>query len=177
VKAFLLKYKKEFVIVVFFAILAALMNVFVAFILKMFFDVATIGRLENFYTAVEIALVFVIFNSLVLWLAQISKFDYIKKSLIHLKNVLFEKIIGKDLNQFDEVNTGKYISIVSNDINMIEENYFNNFFELVSSGVGFLAALIVLFILSYKITFIIIGLTVLSMLIPRVLDRKISDLR
>lgn len=84
-KAFLLKYKKEFVIVVFFAILAALMNVFVAFILKMFFDVATIGRLENFYTAVEIALVFVIFNSLVLWLAQISKFDYIKKSLIHLK--------------------------------------------------------------------------------------------
>lgn len=60
---------------------------------------------------------------------------------------------------------------------MIEENYFNNFFELVSSGVGFLAALIVLFILSYKITFIIIGLTVLSMLIPRVLDRKISDLR
>lgn len=100
-----------------------------------------------------------------------------KKTLIYLKDRLFRAIIKKDVEHFNEVNTGKYISIISNDVKIVEEDYFNNFFRLLGSAVGFVAALISLFILSYKITVMIILMAILSVIIPRIFDDKIAKMR
>ncbi|WP_050749467.1 hypothetical protein [Thermoanaerobacter italicus] len=57
-------------------------------------------------------------------------FYYIKKSLIYLKERLFDAIINKDMEEFNEVNTGKYISIISNDVKIVEEvSLIKRYFE------------------------------------------------
>ncbi|MGB9680248.1 MAG: ABC transporter transmembrane domain-containing protein [Thermoanaerobacteraceae bacterium] len=176
-RRFLFKYKKDLIITLFLVMLVALMNVFLAFILKMFFDTAIKGDLERFYNVYEIAIIFLIFTSMIIWLARASRFSYIKKTLVYLKNTLFDNILRKDLSEFDEENTGKYISIISNDIKIVEQDYFHNFFQLVQSGFISILSLVAVFALDYKITFILIALIVLCILVPRILDREISKLR
>ncbi|SFE05725.1 ABC-type multidrug transport system, ATPase and permease component [Thermoanaerobacter thermohydrosulfuricus] len=176
-REFLFKYKKEFVLAVFFLVASVLINIYFAFIYKKLIDVATTRDLVKFYSVVKFAVMFTILEAVVGWLIRTTRFHYMKKTLIYLKDRLFRAIIKKDVEHFNEVNTGKYISIISNDVKIVEEDYFNNFFRLLGSAVGFVAALISLFILSYKITVMIILMAILSVIIPRIFDDKIAKMR
>ncbi|MGB9781221.1 MAG: ABC transporter ATP-binding protein [Caldanaerobacter sp.] len=176
-REFLFKYKKEFVLAVFFLVASVLINIYFAFIYKKLIDVATTRDLVKFYSVVKFAVMFTILEAVVGWLNRTTRFHYMKKTLIYLKDRLFRAIIKRDVEHFNEVNTGKYISIISNDVKIVEEDYFNNFFRLLGSAVGFVAALISLFILSYKITVMIILMAILSVIIPRIFDDKIAKMR
>lgn len=94
-----------------------------------------------------------------------------KKLLNYIKHDIFSKIINESMEEYRKTHSGKYISILNNDINVIKDEFINNFFELVFQIISFGLSLAVMMRISVAVTGIIIGITVISML----LVSKISD--
>lgn len=69
------------------------------------------------------------------------KARYIHKGLRQYKAMAFQRISQKSISAFSSENTGRYLSVLTNDANSIEENYLNRSISLVYESLLFLFAL------------------------------------
>ncbi|WP_455543626.1 ABC transporter transmembrane domain-containing protein [Intestinibacter sp.] len=73
---------------------------------------------------------------------------FIKNTVSFIRNDIFSKIMNKDMKDFSLDNSGRYISILYNDIKLIEDNFLNNIFLVISSFISFIISLVFLFSIS-----------------------------
>ena len=99
--------------------------------------------------------------------------SYIKNTVNYLRTDIFSKIINKDIKDFSLDNSGKYISILYNDLKIIEDNFFNNLFQVISCFISFIISLVVLFSISPTIVIFISIFGVLGFIIPNALSKKL----
>lgn len=176
-KKFLLKYKPLFFISIILVAISAFLNVYVAMVFQKLIDVTTNKSLAEFKKVVIFSVIFIIMSNLIALLSKFIQNTYVKNTMIYIKNNIFKAILGRNIQEFNEENSGKYISVLSNDITIIEEDYFNNIFMLINSLVLFLVALISLFLLSKEITIILVIGSVFSMIIPKATGNLLSSKR
>ena len=58
------------------------------------------------------------------------KAAFIHRALAQYKSLAFQKLSEKSISAFSQENTGRYLSILTNDVNTIEENYLNRSFQI-----------------------------------------------
>ncbi|MFS8211902.1 ABC transporter ATP-binding protein [Paenibacillus sp. S29] len=158
-----------------FIILSSLMNMYMAFIFKDLVDVVTVGSEQEFVGTAILALSFIVIGAILRLLTNLFHASYIQKTMLYLKEVVFGHIMNKSLTQFSAYNSAKYISIFSNDIKMIEDDYFKNIFSLIGMCISFSASLVGMFLLSPTIVICLLLLTLLSMFIPRMFEKKLVN--
>ncbi len=90
-----------------------------------------------------------------------SKPRFITKGISQYKEFIFEKITKKNISAFVGENSSKYISSLTNDIQIIEKGYLFNIFDIVANIILFIGALVMMFIYSPLLTAIALGLTIL----------------
>lgn len=73
-----------------------------------------------------------------------AKAAFFRKALIQYKSLAFRNLSEKSISAFSRENTGRYISVLTNDINSVEENYLNRSFLLIYQCVMFLGALVMM---------------------------------
>ena len=173
-KKYLFKFKLSLIISVIMVIAAAIITIALAFVFKNLIDVTKLNNINKFYSTAIFSFIFIIFGSIINYLSRIAKYLYIKKTMVYLKNDVFNKIINKNIADFTSDNSASYISIITNDLKMIEESYFENIFQLISSFTLFILSIMSLFILSYKIAIILIILSILTVIIPQIFQNKLS---
>lgn len=88
-----------------------------------------------------------------------------KKLLNYIKHDIFSKIISGSIERYRSMHSGKYISILNNDISIINEEFINNFFELIFQLLSFIISLIIMIRINLAVTCIIIGISVISMFV------------
>ncbi len=98
-----------------------------------------------------------------------------KKLLGHIKHDIFSKIIHGSMEQYRSTHSGKYISILNNDITIIKNEFINNFFELIFQVLSFILSLIVMIRISPIVTGIIIGMSFLSMVVVSKISEKMMQ--
>ena len=174
-RKYLFKNKFFFICTVIISILSSTINVGMAYVFKFILDIISNGDVNKFPVIVFTFLGYLVVMSAIRVFEGIVKANYIKKSMSCLKQDLFSKILKKDIVDFNEVNSGKYISILSNDMTMIENDYFNSIFEIIKVIWGFLLATVSMFILSKEITIVVILFGVLSLFMPKLFSKKISN--
>ncbi|MSS64240.1 ATP-binding cassette domain-containing protein [Velocimicrobium porci] len=76
----------------------------------------------------------------------------------------FACILDRDLKSFREKKIGEYVSIFNNDIDMVEQDYFVNLFQIYSNILGIILQVLVALYLNFYLTIIVIfiGLFVLA---------------
>lgn len=89
---------------------------------------------------------------------------FIAKAMRQYKNFVFEKLSEKQIGSFQSETTAGYISALSNDALMIEQNYLEKQFVLLEQVVTFVGALIMMLWFSPLLTLIAIGISVLPVL-------------
>lgn len=115
---------------------------------------------------------------LIVFFVIVSGFDILittlqtKKLLNYIKQDIFSKIINGNIENYHSMHSGKYISILNNDISIINEEFINNFFELIFQLLSFVVSLIIMLRISKIVTFIIFGISVISI----ILVSKISNI-
>ncbi|AWB46688.1 multidrug ABC transporter ATP-binding protein [Paenibacillus sp. CAA11] len=171
---YLFRYKGRLALVAITVFLASLLNVGLAFVFKAITDTIGSGSLTEFYRVAALALGFIVFGAVVHFLAEWAKSAYIRKTMVYLKDEVFRKIMGKSIAEFSSSNSAKYLSVINNDLKMVEEDYFRNLFQLFGTVVAFTGALSSMFFLSYKISLCLLMMTVISILIPRLFERSLS---
>ena len=66
---------------------------------------------------------------------------FLRRALTQYKLLAFQKIAGKSVSAFTAENTGRYLSVLTSDVNTVEEKYLCQQFELIIQPLAFLATL------------------------------------
>lgn len=70
--------------------------------------------------------------------------SFVRQALVQYKSFAFQKLSEKGISAFVKENTGRYISVLTNDVNTIEQSYLVQTFNLIHQSVSFLCTLIMM---------------------------------
>ncbi len=168
-----LEYKWQFFLRVITISLVALASICFDFIMGFIVDIFASGQVEKFIPIVTVTIVLIIIMFFTEYLDGLVMSNYIKNTVNYLRCDMFSKLMNKDIKDFSLDNSGKYISVLYNDIKLIEDNFLNNIFLVISSLLSFLISLCALFYISPYIVIFISIFGVLGFIIPNTLSKKL----
>ena len=168
-----LKYKYQFLFRIITISLVALASICFDFLMGFIVDIFANGDSSKFafITITSISLIVIMF--LTEYIDGLIMSSYIKNTVNYLRTDIFSKVINKDIKDFSLDNSGKYISILYNDIKIIEDSFFNNLFQVISCIISFVISLVVLFSISPSIVIFISVFGILGFIIPNTLSKKL----
>ena len=153
---YLFKYKLLFFTRVLTISLAALSVICFDFMMGFIVDIFSNGETEKFVPIILASIFLIILLFVTEYIDGYVMSSYIKNTVNYLRCDIFTKILNKDMKDFSLDNSGKYISILYNDIKIIEDSLLNNIFSISPS--------IVIFIVIFGI---------LGFVIPNALSKKL----
>ena len=106
----------------------------------------------------------------------LCKSRFIHQALRQFKNLIFSKMVNKSFRAFSKENTARYLSVFSNDMKSIEDNYLNNIFLLVYYATVFTFSLIFVFAINYRLALFLIIIGSVSLLFSGKLSQKVAVL-
>lgn len=173
--------KNKFLLLIVFSLgtVAAFGTVYLAIILQNIVNIATVGDVGAFYSALVKA-------SIYLAMLGVSKYTYgilekiiITQTIYKLRLDIFGSAMNKALHDNSERNTGKYISSLTNDIKIIEENYLLPLFKITENIVLFIFAVITIVQISPEVLitliFCMICMVGVSAIFGKILQKRQKD--
>ena len=168
-----LKYKGQFIARIMTISLVALTSICFDFMMGFIVDIFSSGETERFIPIIALSIGLIITMFLAEYIDGLVMSKYIKNTVNYLRTDIFSKIIDKDIKDFSLDNSGKYISILYNDIKIIEDNFLNNIFQVIASILSFSISIAVLFYISPVVVIFIVFFGVLGFIIPNALSKKL----
>ncbi len=98
-----------------------------------------------------------------------------QKFLRDIRAEIVEKILRKDYLEFDERKESDYLSLITNDVKKIEDNYLDTIFSILAKAVQLVLAVFVMTYYSWVFTVVMLGMTVAMFLIPAYFTKKLQD--
>ena len=170
---YVLKYKGQFIARIVTVSLVAIASICFDFMMGFIVDTFASGQEDKFLPILimTISLIFIMF--LAEYIDGLVMSNYVKNTINYLRTDIFSKIMDKDIKDFSLDNSGRYISILYNDIKLIEDSFLNNIFQVISSLLSFVISLVVLFTISPLIVIVICVFGILGFIIPNALSKKL----
>lgn len=168
-----LKYKYQFLCRIITISLVALASICFDFLMGFIVDIFASGDSSKFSTITITSISLIVIMFVTEYIDGLVMSSYIKNTVNYLRTDIFSKVINKDIKDFSLDNSGKYISILYNDIKIIEDSFFNNLFQVISCIISFAISLVVLFSISPSIVIFISIFGILGFIIPNTLSKKL----
>ena len=105
----------------------------------------------------------------------VSRSIFIHKGMAQFKDHVFEKVTQKSFRAFSKENTGRYLSVLSNDMSKIEENYLNGSFALLYCAITFTASLFMVFKIDWHLALFLIISGLLPLVVTAFMSNKIAS--
>ena len=176
-KSILLKHKLLFLATITFGIISSLAFVYIARILQSVTDTAISGNMGMLVDIVIQSAVFFVSLGLVNLILGLLSRRLVTRIIQDLRSSLFEGILRRSSRDFSKVNTADYLSALSNDINLIEENGISPLLVLFQQGIIFIAALIYAFFISPIVGAVLLGSMFLMLLLPAIFGSKLQKIQ
>ena len=168
-----LKYKYQFIARIITISLVAVIGIGFDFLMGIILDIFSKGDTTKFIPILGISILLMILMFLSEYMDGLIMSKYIKNTINYLRTDIFSKLIDKEIKDFSLDNSGKYISILFNDIKLIEDSFLNNIFQVISSLISFTISLVVLFAINPIIVVFITIFGILGFVIPNALTKKL----
>ena len=98
---------------------------------------------------------------------------YIQRALLNYKEYAFSALTRKSISAFSQERTGRYLSVLTNDVAVVEE-YLSTPFDLLRNGVMFIGALSAILLHSWWQALSILVLCILPVLIAVLLGKPVA---
>lgn len=98
---------------------------------------------------------------------------FIQKALVNYKEYAFSALTRKSISAFSQERTGRYLSVLTNDVAVVEE-YLSTPFDLLRNGVMFIGALSAILLNSWWQALAILVLCILPVLIAVLLGKPVA---
>lgn len=174
-KKYFLKYKGLFLINILAISLSSFVSVYMAFVLKSIVDIGTKGDVKELSVGMLYALGYLLASMLINYIRRYLETLYIKKTLLYVKSDIFSKILGKNIRSFNSTNSAQYISTLTNDINIIEQDYFLNILQIFYYLTSFVMGTISIIRLNIYITISVFIVGFLPVIIPILFGKKVAS--
>ena len=175
-KAYLRKNKILLLMIFLIGMIVAFGTVYLAIILQDIVNIATEGDAKGFSIALLRAGIYlVLLGSCKCTYGMLEKV-IIRRITNKLRSDIFSSAINKELNTYTEENAGEYISILTNDLKIIEENYLLPLFKVMENTILFIFAVITILQISPEVLLALIvcmvGMAGVSSLFGSILQKR-----
>ncbi|MEI4830698.1 ABC transporter ATP-binding protein [Bacillus sp. FJAT-53711] len=143
-KKYILKKPIISLLTILFTIISSLATVYVALLLQEVIDLATKKDFNQFGKTIIIALIYFILLGVLKYLSTLFGKKMIQIITQSMRTDIFLGIMNKNTNEFAKVNSADYISLLSNDIKIVEENYLLPMLEILSNIAVFVGTLVLI---------------------------------
>ena len=100
--------------------------------------------------------------------------SFVHRALENYKALAFSHLTEKSISAFTRENTGRYLSVLTNDVNSVEENYLNRSFLLLYYCAMFVGALAMMLWYDWRLTLVTVVLCTLPILISLFMGRGLA---
>ena len=169
--------KSKLIFFVVFSLLSSLFEIALSFVMLQSVNLAMDGNLSD---ALNDGLWFglYIFCYFVIDLiCRRLRWSVIQGCQTHLRDELIKKIFSRSIPEFHSFNTSHWLSILTNDLDLLEETYFRVFIDLLIDVFSGVVSLIILLFISPWLVLFILCMIVVQMFVPNTMSGIISNKR
>lgn len=154
--------------------ICALLETIFALILGNVVDDAINGNLRGLIRHVFINIGIILISLLFYWIAIKLRRTYVMKNIISIKNRVMKSLYNRGLEAYSEKPNSYYINLLSNDVDIIEENYFLYRPVFIFCVMQFIFSLGALLFISWKATLSFALLFLIPLMIPQLFSTMLT---
>ncbi|ADZ85799.1 ABC transporter ATP-binding protein [Cellulosilyticum lentocellum] len=155
--------------------LSSISIVYLSVFVQKTIDYVTIGDSNNFRNILIYTISYSITLGLVYFAYDICSKKFIRNVLKMLRSKVFRGIMRANHKDFTNNNTADYISALTNDMKLIEENYIIPLLQILQYTVMFIATVIRLIILSPIVTLALFISMLLLFIVPSIFGKALES--
>lgn len=126
-KKYILKQKYFLLGAVFLALFCSLLSILLVYIIQNLIDSMIVGEIQLLQRMVILLVGILVTNFILGYFSSLLEAKISQKLHLDLKKNLFQSILSQKYKEFKKTSIGSKLSIFENDINFVEEYYFNNY--------------------------------------------------
>ncbi|WP_454055307.1 ABC transporter ATP-binding protein [Clostridium sp. Marseille-Q7071] len=169
------KNKLLLVLTVIFSLISSVAMVGLSLFIQTTIDYVTAGNMEGFKRILIYSVGYGILIGLLYFIYDILSKMFIRNLLKMLRNKAFFGILRRNYKDFNSKNTADYISVLTNDMKLIEENYIVPLLLIFQYGVMFVVTVILLLYLSPLVTLGIFISMLLIFIVPSFFGKALEE--
>lgn len=146
-------------------ILMAPLNLLITWLMGKILDVIAAGKMSALWRLLALTLILNAIGTLTGIVQGRIVTSFLKKALVQYKSLAFRRLSEKSISTFSRENTGRYLSVLTNDVNSIEENYLSQTFDMVFYLLMFIGALTLMFWYSIPLAIAAMALSMLPLIV------------
>lgn len=156
------------------SIIASLGYVFMAVLLQKLLDIAVEKNMQQFIPMFLFSIFYFVMLGIFLYLQSLLSKRITCKIIKQIRTDVFKGIVSQSMGDFGKRNTSDYLSIITNDVKMIEDNFLLPFFEVVQYTVIFISSFVLMIYFDVIVTIVVFVAITLMFLVPSLLGKELE---
>lgn len=156
------------------SIIASLGYVFMAVLLQKLLDIAVEKNMQQFIPMVLFSIFYFVMLGIFLYLQSLLSKRITCKIIKQIRTDVFKGIVSQSMGDFGKRNTADYLSIITNDVKMIEDNFLLPFFEVVQYTVIFISSFVLMIYFDVIVSIVVFVAITLMFLVPSLLGKELE---
>lgn len=170
-------HKKSFYIFMIFNILVPLTNIAFAYSIKIIIDSGISQNREALTQAILIGAIVIFIYASLNFISLRLRNKLVRQIMSRYKNKVFKSILDRDYREFSKEKSGKFISILTENMKKIEQDYLHQYFNISKNISLMIFSLVAMFIGNWFLTLLVIIASIIPMMISGFIGQKSASLQ
>lgn len=167
--------KKPLFVELIFSVLYTGCIVFIPYLNKLLFDGIEENGASALFRLIPIYFLTIVGSAIFQNISQVKEWEVDKCFTIRMKDKIFSSIFRRNPVDFYSEKEGEYLSKVNNNVNALMEEYVEAIVDMIKAAIQIIIyAMILFFLVDYRIAIVILGTSLLSVEIPRLTADRIA---
>ena len=171
-KQLIKNHQKAFYAFMIFNILVPLSNIAFAYSIKGIIDSGMSKNKEDLTQAILVGAGVIFIYAGLNFISFQLRNKLVRKIMSRYKNKVFQSILDRDYREFSKETSGKFISILTENMKKIEQDYLHQYFNISKNLSLMIFSLIAMFIGNWFLTLLVIFVSIIPMLISGFIGKK-----
>ena len=170
-------HKKSFYTFMIFNILVPLTNIAFAYSIKIIIDSGMSQNREALTQAILIGAIVIFIYASLNFISLRLRNKLVRQIMSRYKNKVFKSILDRDYREFSKEKSGKFISILTENMKKIEQDYLHQYFNISKNISLMIFSLVAMFIGNWFLTLLVIIASIIPMMISGFIGQKLASLQ
>jgi len=160
-----------------FNILVPLTNIAFAYSIKIIIDSGMSQNREALTQAILIGAIVIFIYASLNFISLRLRNKLVRQIMSRYKNKVFKSILDRDYREFSKEKSGKFISILTENMKKIEQDYLHQYFNISKNVSLMIFSLVAMFIGNWFLTLLVIIASIIPMMISGFIGQKSASLQ
>ena len=170
-------HKKSFYTFMIFNILVPLTNIAFAYSIKIIIDSGMSQNREALTQAILIGAIVIFIYASLNFISLRLRNKLVRQIMSRYKNKVFKSILDRDYREFSKEKSGKFISILTENMKKIEQDYLHQYFNISKNISLMIFSLVAMFIGNWFLTLLVIIASIIPMMVSGFIGQKSASLQ